>query len=59
MLEREESGLRSRRNHIVETYESTGRIVTAGPLTPEQQLLQDLNRSLSEQLTIFSEEVRP
>ena len=56
LLEREESGLRSRRNHIVEIYESTGRIVTAGPLTPEQQLLQDLNRSLSEQLTIFSED---
>ena len=56
MLEREESGLRSRRNHIVEIYESTGRIVAAGPLTPEQQLLQDLSRSLSEQLTIFAED---
>ena len=31
-------------------------VVSAGPLTPEQQLLQDLNRSLSEQLTIFSED---
>jgi polysaccharide biosynthesis transport protein len=55
LLEREESGLRSRRNNLVETYESTGRIVGTGPLTPEQQQLQDLNRNLSEQLTIFSD----
>ncbi len=56
LLEREESGLRSRRNHVVETFESTGRVISAGPLMPEQQLLQDLTRSLSEQLAIFSED---
>jgi len=55
LLEREEAGLRSRRNNLVQMYETTGRLVTAAPLTLEQQMLQDLNRTLSEQLTIFSD----
>jgi polysaccharide chain length determinant protein (PEP-CTERM system associated) len=54
-LEREEAALRSRRNNLVELFESTGRIVSAGPVTLEQQMLQDLQRTLSEQLALFSE----
>lgn len=56
MLEREEAELRSRRNNLVRTYETTGIITKSGPLTPEQQVLQDLNRALSDQLAIFSED---
>ncbi|PWK76864.1 Wzz/FepE/Etk N-terminal domain-containing protein [Aminobacter sp. AP02] len=55
LLEREESGLRNRRNNLVQMYESNGQMITTGPVTIEQQMLQDLNRSLSEQLAIFSE----
>lgn len=56
MLEREEAELRNRRNNLVRTYETTGGVTKSGPVTPEQQLLQDLNRALSDQLTIFSEQ---
>jgi len=56
MLEREEAELRSRRNTIVQLYETTGQVAKTGPLTFEQQQLIDLNRALSEQLSIFSEE---
>ncbi len=56
LLEREEAELRSRRNNLVRTYETTGIITKSGPVTPEQQMLQDLNRALSDQLAIFSED---
>lgn len=55
LLEREESGLRNRRTNLVQIYESTGRLVGSTPVTPEQQMLQDLNRSLSDQLAVFSD----
>jgi uncharacterized protein involved in exopolysaccharide biosynthesis len=55
MLEREESSLRSRRENLVQIFQQTGRVAT-GPATPEQQLLNDLNKALSEQLSIFSED---
>ncbi len=54
-LEREEADLRSRRSSLIATYTNTGRISDASPLTPEQQMLADLNRALAEQLAIFSE----
>lgn len=56
LLEREESSLRTRRNAIMRSFEATGRIASAGPLSPEQQTLEDLNRTLSNQLVIFSED---
>ena len=55
LLEREEAQLRSRRNNLVQMYDSTGQVAGSAPVTPEQQMLQDLNRALSEQLAIFSE----
>lgn len=55
MLEREEAELRGRRSKLVEAYESTGIVNNAAPVTPEQQMLQDLNRALSDQLAIFAE----
>lgn len=55
MLEREEAELRSRRNNLVQTYETTGLLNNSGPVSPEQQMLQELNRALSDQLAIFSE----
>ncbi|MCO5062898.1 MAG: Wzz/FepE/Etk N-terminal domain-containing protein [Rhizobiaceae bacterium] len=55
MLEREEASLRSRRENLVQIFQQTGRVAT-GPVSPEQQLLDDLNRALSEQLSIFSED---
>ncbi|QRM57745.1 Wzz/FepE/Etk N-terminal domain-containing protein [Sinorhizobium sp. BG8] len=54
-LEREETDLRSRRSSLVATYAATGQLSDSGPLTPEQQMLADLNRALAEQLAIFSE----
>ncbi|MDR6759613.1 polysaccharide chain length determinant protein (PEP-CTERM system associated) [Mycoplana sp. BE70] len=54
-LEREESELRSRRSALIATYTNTGRLSDAIPLTPEQQMLADLNRALAEQLALFSE----
>jgi len=55
LLEREEAELRSRRNSLVRMYDTTGQAAGSGPVSPEQQQLQDLNRALSEQLAIFSE----
>ena len=55
LLEREEAELRSRRNSLIRMYDTTGQVAGPGPVTPEQQQLQDLNRALSEQLAIFSE----
>lgn len=54
-LEREEASLRSRRNNVVQLFQSTGRLTDAGPATPDQQLLRDMNRALADQLAIFSE----
>jgi uncharacterized protein involved in exopolysaccharide biosynthesis len=54
-LEREEAELRSRRSGLIATYTNTGRLSDATPLTPEQQMLADLNRALAEQLSIFSD----
>lgn len=54
-LEREEAELRSRRSGLIATYTNTGRLSDALPLTPEQQMLADLNRALVEQLSIFSD----
>lgn len=54
-LEREESDLHTKRSNLIATYTNTGQLVGAVPLTPEQQILADLNRALAEQLGIFSE----
>jgi len=54
-LQREESDLRTRRSSLVATYATSGQLVGAVSLTPEQQMLAELNRALSEQLLIFSE----
>ncbi|MGO4440703.1 GumC family protein [Rhizobium sp. RAF56] len=54
-LDREESDLRSRRRNLVETYGTSGQLMTAGPISPEQQMLTDLNRALAEQLGMFAE----
>lgn len=54
-LEREESDLRSRRSGLIATYTNTGNVSDASLLTPEQQMLADLNRALAEQLALFSE----
>jgi uncharacterized protein involved in exopolysaccharide biosynthesis len=55
-LEREESDLRTRRNSLIITYTSTGQLPGAVQLSPEQQMLADLNQSLAEQLATFTEE---
>jgi len=54
-LEREESDLRTKRGSLIATYTNAGQLVGAVSLTPEQQILVDLNRALAEQLAIFSE----
>ena len=53
-LEREEADLRTRRSMLVESFRATGQYAN-GPISPEQQMLQDLNKALADQLTIFSE----
>ena len=54
-LEREESDLHTKRGNLIATYTNTGQLDGAVALTPEQQILADLNRALAEQLAIFSE----
>lgn len=54
-LEREEASLRSRRNNLVQMFETTGLVTNTGPASVEQQMLQDLNKALSNQLTVFAE----
>lgn len=54
-LQREESDLHTKRGSLIATYSSAGQLAGAAPLTPEQQILIDLNRALAEQLAIFSE----
>jgi polysaccharide biosynthesis transport protein len=56
-LEREASELRSKRSALVAAYTSTDQLPGIEQrLTPDQQLLVDLNKALSEQLTVFSED---
>lgn len=54
-LEREEASLRSRRSNL-QTMFGAGQTVGGASLSPDGQLLQDLNRSLAEQLTIYRED---
>lgn len=56
LLEREESSLRVRRTNLVRIFETTGQVTSNGPVSLEQEMLRDLKRSLSEQLSIFSED---
>jgi succinoglycan biosynthesis transport protein ExoP len=53
-LEREESDLHTKRGNLIATYTNAGQFGTV-PVTPEQQILADMNRALAEQLSIFSE----
>lgn len=56
-LEREASELRSKRGALVAAYTSTDQLPGVEQrLTPDQQLLVDLNKALSEQLTVFSDD---
>lgn len=55
-LEQEEAELRSRRSNLIVTYANAGQMTGAAPVTPEQQMLADLNRALADQLAIFSED---
>lgn len=54
-LEREETDLRTKRGNLIATYTSVGQPSGNVQLTPEQQVLMELNRSLAGQLAIFSE----
>jgi succinoglycan biosynthesis transport protein ExoP len=53
LLDREEASLRSRRNSLIQLHQISGQSRT-GTATPEQQMLADLKRTLSEQLAVFS-----
>lgn len=55
LLEREETALRTRRMNLLRAFEATGRVASSGPLSPDQQTLEDLNRTLSSQLVLFSQ----
>jgi succinoglycan biosynthesis transport protein ExoP len=55
-LAREETDLRSRRNTLIATYSVTDPYSGVVPLTPQQQMLSDLNRALAQQLTVFRED---
>ncbi len=54
MLDWEEAGLRNRRSNLIQMFEATGAVGTAAAATPEQQTLQELKRTLSDQLVLFS-----
>ncbi|ASY65972.1 exopolysaccharide transport protein, putative (plasmid) [Sinorhizobium sojae CCBAU 05684] len=54
-LQREEADLLSKRNNLAESYALTGQLPDAEAVTPEQQMLEQLNRALVDQLAIFSE----
>lgn len=54
LLEREESALRVRRAYLARILDATGQVVGQGPVTPEQEMLRDLNRALAEQLSVFT-----
>ena len=53
-LEREEGELRSRKNTLI--LAGNLQFPGAAPLTPQQQMLADLNRALAEQLSVFRED---
>jgi succinoglycan biosynthesis transport protein ExoP len=55
-LEREEADLRTRRSNILATFSTVGEDGERIPISPQQQMLADLNRALSEQLTIYSDD---
>nr|WP_298097804.1 Wzz/FepE/Etk N-terminal domain-containing protein [uncultured Shinella sp.] len=56
-LEREASELRSKRGALVAAYTNTDQLPGIEQrLTPDQLLLVDMNKALSEQLTVFSDE---
>jgi len=56
-LERELSGLRDRRDRLIEIYERTGRLDIMGEnLTPEQRQLQQLKDELASATVIYSDE---
>ncbi|MDQ0322180.1 polysaccharide chain length determinant protein (PEP-CTERM system associated) [Pararhizobium capsulatum DSM 1112] len=54
-LEQEEAELRTRRSNLIVAYAGAGQLSGTTPITPEQQMLAELNRALAEQLAIFSE----
>lgn len=56
LLDREEGTLRSRRNSVIQTYETFGNLGDSQSSSPDDRMLQDLNRALSEQLSLFSED---
>ena len=45
-LEREETDLRTKRGNLIATYTNAGQFAGAAPVTPEQQMLADLNWAL-------------
>ena len=49
-INREEASLLSRRRNLAQLFQLTGRVGDAAPLTPEQQIIADLNKALAEQL---------
>jgi uncharacterized protein involved in exopolysaccharide biosynthesis len=55
-LEREEAELRTRRNTLIATYTGSSQVPGGIALSFEQQTLADLNRALSEQRAIFTED---
>lgn len=56
-LERELSGLRDRRDRLIEIFDRTGRLDVRGDsLTPEQRQLQQLKDQLASALVIYSPE---
>ncbi len=54
-IERDEASLRSRRRTLVQIYAHTSGIAPAGLTTPEDQMIADLRRALTEQRAIFTE----
>ena len=56
-LEREEASLRDRRFSLIRMYDGTKAVVGLGqPLTPEEEMLQQLRRTLAEKQGIYAEE---
>lgn len=55
-LEREEADLRLRKYALIAAAVGTGNLPGSVTLSPEQQMLSDLNRALGQQLTLFRED---
>lgn len=56
-VDRELAGLRDRRQRLADLFDRTGRIgPSLGPLTPEQERLEDLRQELASALVLFSPE---